>query len=59
VRFLFAIHLGLLGLLIVGDPLLQSEWESEGLVEDLVGFILDGLVPHEETQVPGDDESAA
>jgi AcrR family transcriptional regulator len=59
VRFLFAIHLGLLGLLIVGDPVLQSEWESEDLVEDLVGFILDGLVPYEEAQVLGDGESAA
>ncbi len=59
VRFLSAVNLGLLGLLIVGDSLLQSEWESEGLVEDLVGFIFDGLVPQEEAQVLGDGESAA
>jgi AcrR family transcriptional regulator len=44
VRFLSAVNLGLLGLLIVGDSLLQSEWESDDLVEDLVGFIFDGLV---------------
>jgi AcrR family transcriptional regulator len=45
VRFLSAVNLGLLGLLIIGDPLLQAEWESEELVEDLVGFLFNGLRP--------------
>jgi AcrR family transcriptional regulator len=59
VRFLAAVNLGLLGLLIIGDPLLESEWESEDLVEDLVSLVLDGLVPQEEAQVQSDGESTA
>jgi len=50
VRFLFAINLGLFGLLIIGDPMLQSEWESDDLVEALVSFLFDGLGPREEAQ---------
>ncbi len=42
-RYLFALNLGLLGMLILGDPLLQSKWESDELVESLAGFIFDGL----------------
>ncbi len=42
-RFLFALNLGLLGMLILGDPLLQSKWESDELLEPLVEFVFDGL----------------
>ena len=31
-RYLFALNLGLLGMLILGDPLLQSKWESDELL---------------------------
>jgi len=46
-RYLFALNLGLLGMLILGDPLLQSKWESDELLESLAGFIFDGLEPQE------------
>ena len=42
-RYLFALNLGLLGMLILGDPLLQSKWESDELLESLTGFVFDGL----------------
>jgi AcrR family transcriptional regulator len=42
-RFLFALNLGMLGMLILGDPLIESKWESDELLESLVGFVFDGL----------------
>jgi len=42
-RYLFALNLGLLGMLILGDPLLQSKWESDELTESLTEFVFDGL----------------
>jgi AcrR family transcriptional regulator len=43
VRFLFAVNLGMLGLLILGDPLLEEKWESEELIRQLADFFLMGL----------------
>ena len=43
VRFLFAVNLGMLGLLILGDPLLEKEWESEELIQQLADFVLTGI----------------
>jgi len=42
-RYLFAVNLGLLGLFILGDPLLRSEWESEEMIGELVGLLFDGI----------------
>jgi AcrR family transcriptional regulator len=50
VRFISAIELGLLGLFLLGDPLLRSEWEEDELVESVVSLIVDGLVPRGEAQ---------
>jgi AcrR family transcriptional regulator len=50
VRFVTALNLGLLGLLILGDPLLQMEWESDDLVQKLTGFILEGIGAQEKVQ---------
>lgn len=50
VRFVAAINLGLLGLLVLGDPLLQKEWESDDLVQKLTGFILEGIGAQEKVQ---------
>ena len=43
IRYLFAINLGLLGLFILGDPLLRSEWESEEMIGKLVSLLFDGM----------------
>lgn len=43
VRFLFAVNLGMLGLLILGDPLLEKEWESQDLIQQLADFVLMGI----------------
>jgi len=43
IRYLFAVNLGLLGLFILGDPLLRSEWESEEMIGELVGLLFDGI----------------
>jgi hypothetical protein len=40
---LFAVNLGMLGLLIVGDPLLEEKWESQELVDGLTDFVLKGI----------------
>jgi hypothetical protein len=42
-RFLFAVNLGMLGLLIVGDPLLREKRESQELVDGLTDFVLKGV----------------
>ena len=42
-RFLFAFELGLLGFYVLGDPLVQAEWQSDTLMEAMVDFFLDGL----------------
>jgi hypothetical protein len=43
IRYLFAVNLGLLGLFILGDPLLRSEWESEEMIGELVSLLFDGI----------------
>lgn len=42
-RFLFAFELGLLGFFVLGDPLIQAEWQSDTLMEAMVDFFLNGL----------------
>lgn len=42
-RFLFAFELGLLGFFVLGDPLIQAEWQSDALMEAMVDFFLNGL----------------
>lgn len=42
-RFMLAINLGMIGLLILGDPLLEEKWESEELVRKLTDFIMRGI----------------
>ncbi|MBN1976983.1 MAG: TetR/AcrR family transcriptional regulator [Anaerolineae bacterium] len=42
-RFLFAFELGLLGFYVLGDPLIQAEWQSDTLLEAMVDFFLNGL----------------
>jgi hypothetical protein len=54
VRFISAVQLGLLGLFLIGDPLLLAEWEEGELVESVVSLIVDGLAPRGETQASGD-----
>ena len=53
VRFISAVQLGLLGLFLLGDPVLRSEWETDELIESVVSLIIDGLVPQGETQAQG------
>jgi AcrR family transcriptional regulator len=43
VRFMFAVNLGLLGLLILGDPLVEQEWDGEELVQELADLIIQGV----------------
>ena len=43
VRFLLAFNLGLLGFFVLGDPLVQAEWQSDTMVETMVDFFLNGL----------------
>jgi hypothetical protein len=50
VRFLFAVNLGMLGLLIMGDSLLEEKWESEDLVQGLTDFVLQGIGSRDESQ---------
>jgi AcrR family transcriptional regulator len=50
VRFLSAVNLGMLGLLIMGDPLLEEKWESEDLVEGLTDFVLKGISAQDESR---------
>jgi AcrR family transcriptional regulator len=47
-RFFSAMNFGLLGLLLIGDPVIESKWESDDLVEELVAFVFDGLDSEEE-----------
>jgi AcrR family transcriptional regulator len=49
VRFLSAVNLGTLGLLIMGDSLLEEKWESEELVEGLTDFVLKGISAQDES----------
>ena len=49
-RFFLAVQLGFLGLLIIGDPLLESEWEKDELVDRMISCIFDSLAPQEETE---------
>ncbi|MFL7792912.1 MAG: TetR/AcrR family transcriptional regulator [Anaerolineae bacterium] len=42
-RFLFAFELGLLGFYVLGDPLIQAEWQSDTMMEAMVDFFLNGL----------------
>jgi AcrR family transcriptional regulator len=53
VRFISAVQLGLLGLFLLGDPLLRSEWEEGELIESVVSIIVDGLRPRSEGEVTG------
>jgi hypothetical protein len=39
----------MLGLLIMGDPLLEEKWESEDLVEGLTDFVLKGISAQDES----------
>jgi AcrR family transcriptional regulator len=50
VRFLFAVNLGMLGLLIMGDSLLEEKWESEELVQGLTNFVLRGISSCDESR---------
>jgi AcrR family transcriptional regulator len=50
VRFLFAVNLGMLGLLIMGDSLLEEKWESEELVQGLTDFVLKGIGSRDESR---------
>ena len=43
VRFLLAMNLGMFGLLILGDPVLEEKWESEELIQALADFVLAGI----------------
>ena len=43
VRFLLAFNLGLLGFFVLGDPLIQEEWQSDTMIETMVDFFLNGL----------------
>ena len=43
VRFLLAFNLGLLGFFVLGDPLIQEEWQSDTMLETMVDFFLNGL----------------
>ncbi len=47
-RFFSAMNLGLLGLLLINDPVIESDWESGKLVEELTAFVFDALEPGEE-----------
>jgi len=49
-RFMLAINLGMLGLLILGDPLLEEKWESEELVHKLTDFIMRGIGAQDEEE---------
>jgi AcrR family transcriptional regulator len=42
-RFLFAFELGMLGFFVLGDPLIQAEWQSGTMREAMVDFFLNGL----------------
>jgi AcrR family transcriptional regulator len=42
-RFLFAFELGMLGFFVLGDPLIQTEWQSDMMREAMVDFFLNGL----------------
>jgi AcrR family transcriptional regulator len=50
VRFLSAVNLGMLGLLIMGDSLLEEKWKSEELVEGLTDFVLRGISAQDESR---------
>jgi AcrR family transcriptional regulator len=47
-RFFSAMNFGLLGLLLIGDPVIESKWESDELVDELTAFLFNGLDPEEE-----------
>lgn len=44
-RFIAAVNVGLLGLYILGEPVVAAEWEDSGgsLAETLTSFLIDGL----------------
>jgi len=42
-RFLFAFELGMLGFFVLGDPLIQAEWQGDTMREAMVDFFLNGL----------------
>ena len=48
VRYLFAVNLGMLGLLIMGDSLLEEKWETQELVQGLTDFVLKGISSRDE-----------
>jgi AcrR family transcriptional regulator len=50
VRFLAAVNLGMLGLLIMGDSLLEEKWESQELLEGLTEFVLTGIGTQDESR---------
>jgi AcrR family transcriptional regulator len=50
VRFLSAVNLGMLGLLIMGDSLLEEKWESQELVEELTDLVLRGIGTQDESR---------
>jgi AcrR family transcriptional regulator len=49
VRFMFALNVGLLGLLILGDALLVEKWDSEELVQALADFVMHGVGDQRQT----------
>lgn len=44
-RYFLAVTLGLFELLFLDDPVLTTMWGSDALIEELTGFLLDGLKP--------------
>jgi TetR/AcrR family fatty acid metabolism transcriptional regulator len=50
VRFLAALNLGMLGLLILGDPLLEEKWDSQEMVQELTDFLVQGVGDQREAQ---------
>jgi AcrR family transcriptional regulator len=43
VRFLLAFNVGLLAFFVLGDPLVQAEWQSDTMIEAMVDLFLGGL----------------
>jgi AcrR family transcriptional regulator len=54
-RFIAAVNVGLLGLYILGEPLLAAEWDKPGgsLADTLTSFLIDGVANTEAGQEKG------
>ena len=54
-RYLFALHFGLLGLFLIGDPVIKEMWGSDEMVEQTVDLFLNGVVPREASSGGGEE----